>query len=90
MVIRMKDVDIVGATSEGKLIYAQVTFSRLESAGWKLAKLDAYSAENQYTILFCRLDYHRDSASFSNRCGIGAVRIPALAKSVTIHSRLNR
>ena len=36
------------------------------------------------------LDYHRDSASFSNRCGIGAVRIPALAKSVTIHSRLNR
>ena len=35
-------------------------------------------------------DYHRDSASFSNRCGIGAVRIPALAKSVTIHSRLNR
>ncbi len=52
----MKDVDIVGATSEGKLIYAQVTFSRLESAGWKLAKLDAYSAENQYTILFCRCD----------------------------------
>ena len=35
-------------------------------------------------------DYHRDSASFSNRCGMGAVRIPALAKSVTIHSRLNR
>ena len=35
-------------------------------------------------------DYHRDSASFRNRCGIGAVRIPALAKSVTIHSRLNR
>ena len=35
-------------------------------------------------------DYHRDSANFSKRCGIGAVRIPALAKSVTIHSRLNR
>ena len=35
-------------------------------------------------------DYHRDSVSFSNRCGMGAVRIPALAKSVTIHSRLNR
>ena len=44
----------------------------------------------KYLTVNAHPDYHRDSASFSNRCGIGAVRIPALAKSVTIHSRLNR
>ena len=56
-------------------------------------KLDAYAKSLGLSTeqLIKRFpDYHRDSASFSNRCGIGAVRIPALAKSVTIHSRLNR
>ena len=35
-------------------------------------------------------DYHRDSASFNRRCGIGAVRQPILTSSIIIDSRLNR
>ena len=37
-----------------------------------------------------RPDYHRDSASFNRRCGIGAVRQPILTSSIIIDSRLNR
>ena len=79
-------------------------FTRLDTAMSEDDRLMSMICRNEvvgWTRMLCgfhqrrymaksRLDYHRDSASFSNRCGIGAVRIPALAKSVTIHSRLNR
>lgn len=44
-------------------------------------------------VLYCYIngpDYHRDSASFNRRCGIGAVRQPILTSSIIIDSRLNR
>lgn len=52
----MKDVDIIGATENNQLIYSQVTFHELNSAQWKLNKLDHYTSENNYTIFFCKCD----------------------------------
>lgn len=67
-----------------------IAFVGLNPGGNKYDKPTVESENGKCAYYYENLDYHRDSASFSNRCGIGAVRIPALAKSVTIHSRLNR
>ena len=49
--------------------------------------VDCSNAANQHKD---EPDYHRDSASFNRRCGIGAVRQPILTSSIIINSRLNR
>ncbi len=69
---------------------AQVTYPFFDILFGSLCAVIAFLKYGINLAMKILPDYHRDSASFSNRCGIGAVRIPALAKSVTIHSRLNR
>jgi len=48
------------------------------------------STEGTAKLVYILPDYHRDSASFNRRCGIGAVRQPILTSSIIIDSRLNR
>lgn len=50
----MKDIDIIGSTSEGNKIYVQVTFHDLLEAHWKLNKLDGYSTSENFTVFFCK------------------------------------
>jgi len=53
----MKDVDILGLATDGKRIFAQVTFASFKQATWKMARLRKYkSAGGSHLILFCDID----------------------------------
>lgn len=52
----MKDVDIVGVSSSGKKMYAQVTYGKLEEYRYKIDRLKKFKDSNVDLILFCRCD----------------------------------
>jgi hypothetical protein len=52
----MKDIDIYGLASVGKRIFAQVTFSSVEQAPWKMERLRKYKTPETYLVLFCKAD----------------------------------
>jgi hypothetical protein len=50
----MKDIDILGITSKGNRVFAQVTFSSFEAAGPKFQKLKKYNCDSgNHCIFFC-------------------------------------
>jgi hypothetical protein len=63
----MKDVDIIGITSEGKKIFAQVTHKNIAAADEKVKALQKFSLAGQYAILFCQCEqrHERDGILFS-------------------------
>jgi len=53
----MPDIDITGLAEDGKMILAQVTFSQLSNARWKLDRLLPYQDRNRaHLVLFCACD----------------------------------
>jgi len=53
----MKDLDLVGLATDGKRLFAQVTFAPLQHAQWKMDRLKKYrSEERPYLVLFCGVD----------------------------------
>jgi hypothetical protein len=53
----MKDIDFIGIASDGKPIFAQVTFSNLEAARRKLERLRKYDDDRKcHLILFCSVE----------------------------------
>lgn len=50
----MKDIDILGVSEGGKILSAQVTYTRLNPSGAKLRKLDPYRSLGSETIYFCQ------------------------------------
>ena len=60
------------------------------SLGFLLLLIPSLKISRQQLYSLSLPDYHRDSASFNRRCGIGAVRQPILTSSIIIDSRLNR
>jgi hypothetical protein len=52
----MKDVDIIGITSEGKRIFAQVTHKNIADANGKIEALKKFSLPGQYAVLFCQCE----------------------------------
>jgi hypothetical protein len=50
----MRDIDITGLADDGKMILAQVTFSPLSTAQWKIQRLLPYQdPKRAHLILFC-------------------------------------
>jgi hypothetical protein len=50
----MKDIDILGLATDGKMLLAQVTFDPLEKAAWKLERLVPYKdPQKAHLVLFC-------------------------------------
>jgi hypothetical protein len=56
----MKDVDIIGITSEGKKFFAQVTHHNVRSADPKIKALKKFSPPDQYVILFCQCEQRHE------------------------------
>jgi hypothetical protein len=53
----MRDIDITGLADDGKMILAQVTFSPLSTANWKIQRLLPYQEPKRaHLILFCACD----------------------------------
>jgi len=53
----MKDIDIAGISKNGKKIYAQVTYGKLESYDYKINRLKKFlNSSDTELILFCRCD----------------------------------
>jgi len=52
----MKDVDIVGIATDGKPLFAQVTFYNLSQSSEKLGRLRSYGSAGAHLILFCNHD----------------------------------
>jgi hypothetical protein len=55
----MKDVDIAGIAKDGKVLMAQVTYSPLEEAQWKIERLLPYKDPKSHLVLFCRCEEPR-------------------------------
>jgi hypothetical protein len=50
----MRDIDIIGIATDGKMLLAQVTFSPLESATWKIERLLPHrGAKRRHLLFFC-------------------------------------
>lgn len=58
----MKDLDIIGLATDGKPIFAQVTFSKPDAVQWKLKRLRRYdNGHGCYLLMFCDTqEVHRD------------------------------
>jgi hypothetical protein len=70
----MKDIDIYGLATDGKRIFAQVTYKELDHASWKIDRLKNYLAcGDSHVILFCKVD----TITFSD--GILVVPIDSVA-----------
>lgn len=54
----MKDIDILGITSDGKTVCAQVTYKTFNEDQLKINKLKPYLNEHVKTIYFCRCENH--------------------------------
>lgn len=53
----MKDIDIYGLATDGKQIFAQVTYSNASEAAWKADRLRPYLVTGDaHGILFCQTD----------------------------------
>ena len=53
----MKDIDICGLAPDYRPLLAQVTFSRLDEAGWKVDRLAHYGMTgNPHLVLFCNIE----------------------------------
>jgi hypothetical protein len=53
----LKDVDFVGIATDGKRVFAQVTYSALHNVAWKLDKLRQFVDPNKaHVVLFCSCD----------------------------------
>lgn len=48
----MRDIDIIGVATDGKMLLAQVTFSSLENAAWKIDRLLPYRDPVRAHLLF--------------------------------------
>jgi hypothetical protein len=50
----MRDIDIIGITTDAKRLRAQVTFSPLENCAWKIDRLlSCRGAKDTHLLLFC-------------------------------------
>jgi hypothetical protein len=56
----MKDVDIIGVTSKGEKIFAQVTHRDIATANGKLNALQKFSLPGQHAILFCQCEQRHE------------------------------
>jgi len=55
----LKDVDLIGIASDGKRIFAQVTYSNILEVAWKVKRLHQFvSSKKSHVILFCNCDAH--------------------------------
>lgn len=55
----LKDIDLVGIASDGKRIFAQVTYSNISDVAWKIKRLHQFvSSKKSHVILFCQCDAH--------------------------------
>jgi hypothetical protein len=53
----MRDIDVTGLADDGKMVLAQVTFSPLSTAHWKIQRLLPYrEPKRAHLILFCACD----------------------------------
>jgi hypothetical protein len=60
----MKDLDLLGLSSDGKRICAQVTYKSIEEIGHKLNSLKAYVGSNTHLLMFC------SATEVANRDGV--------------------
>jgi hypothetical protein len=55
--LTMRDIDVAGIAEDGKTLLAQVTFSPLSTAQWKIQRLVPYrDPKRAHLILFCSCD----------------------------------
>lgn len=62
----LKDIDIYGLASDGKPIFGQVTYKKIEKVGSKIRNLKPYRGKGNHLLFFCRCDdFHaRDGIMF--------------------------
>jgi len=56
----MRDIDIIGIATDGKMLLAQVTFSPLESATWKIERLLPHRDAKRRHFFFCDCEGRTD------------------------------